>query len=80
MSINQSENQPLSNDVPSSGEERPITDQEVLDGLLSDDDQESGETEVDKFELIKRGDVNKLLMQIPPDFKLAYINGVRKIR
>jgi len=50
----------------------------VINELLSDDeDTEAGETKVDKFELIRRGDVHKLLMQIPPDFNLAYINGVR---
>lgn len=56
-----------------------ITDYQVLNELLSDDeDQESGlEKKIDKFELIKNGDVQKLLMQIPPDFDLAYINGVR---
>lgn len=55
-----------------------ISDYQVLNELLSDDDDnEAGETKIDKFELIKRGDVQKLLMQIPPDFDLAYINGVR---
>jgi len=45
--------------------------------LLSDDEgTEAGDTKIDKFELIKRGDVNKLLMKIPPDFDLAHINGV----
>ncbi len=27
------------------------------------------------MDLIRKGDVQKLLMQIPPDFKLAEING-----
>ena len=59
-------------------EEARITDYKVINELLSDDeDTEAGETKVDKFELIRRGDVYKLLMQIPPDFNLAYINGVR---
>ena len=58
--------------------EEAITDYKVINELLSDDeDTEAGETKVDKFELIRRGDVYKLLMQIPPDFNLAYINGVR---
>ena len=48
----------------------------MINELLSDDeDTEAGETKVDKFELIRRGDVYKLLMQIPPEFNLAYING-----
>jgi hypothetical protein len=48
-----------------------------LNGILSDDeDTETGEEKLDKFELIKRGDIHKLLMQIPPDFNLAFINGV----
>ncbi len=48
-----------------------------MNGILSDDeDTETGEEKLDKFELIKRGDIHKLLMQIPPDFNLAFINGV----
>ena len=54
-----------------------ITDYQVINELLSDDeDTEAGGTKLDKFELIKNGDIQKLLIQIPPDFNLAYINGV----
>ena len=50
-------------------------EQKDLNEILSDEeDAESGK--IDKLELIRRGDVQKLLMQIPPDFKLAEINGV----
>ena len=70
----------MSDQPPAQGGQPPseeITDNQVIDQLLSDDEgTEAGDTKIDKFELIKRGDVNKLLMQIPPDFDLAHINGV----
>jgi hypothetical protein len=54
-----------------------ITDYSVINALISDyEGTEAGDTKIDKFELIKRGDIQKLLMQIPPDFDLAHINGV----
>lgn len=74
--VQQNENAPLQNEAaPTSSDE--ITDYHVLNEMLSDDeDAETQGEKLDKFELIKNGDVQKLLMQIPPDFNLAYINGV----
>ena len=46
-----------------------LTDeQRDLYEILSDDEDVEGGGQIDKLELIRRGDVQKLLMQIPPDF------------
>jgi hypothetical protein len=50
-------------------------EQKDLNEILSDEEDTEG-AKIDKLELIRRGDVQKLLMQIPPDFTLAEINGV----
>jgi|LauGreDrversion4_2_1035121.scaffolds.fasta_scaffold59781_5 hypothetical protein len=45
-------------------------EQKDLNEILSDEEDTEG-GKIDKLELIRRGDVQKLLMQIPPDFTLA---------
>jgi hypothetical protein len=50
-------------------------DQRDINDLLSDDDDDESKNTAE--ELKKTGNVQKLLMAIPPDFELAERNGVR---
>ena len=52
-------------------------DQKDLNDILSDDDDDDKQTALQKIK--ESGNVQKLLMHIPPDFDLAEINGVRQI-
>ncbi len=69
----QGEQAPLNNGANS---ESTYDEQKQLQEILSDEEDAESGGQVDKIELIKKGEVQKLLMQIPPDFDLAEINGV----
>lgn len=62
-----------------SSESAPLTEaqkeSEFMAEIISDDEDEEN---TDAIELLKKsGNIEKLLMHIPPDFDLAETNGVR---